>query len=65
MKLAPTVRLAAALRYNARLCLLFGFNFLKPASHGTFTNFCGRLEEELFYETLCKLIVQAIILKVT
>ncbi len=28
-------KLASALRYNARLCLLCGFNFLKTPSNGT------------------------------
>jgi len=43
-------KLASALGYNARLCLLCGFNFLKTPSHGTFTNFCDRLGEDIFYE---------------
>jgi transposase len=43
-------KLASALRYNARLCLLCGFNFLRTPSNGTFTNFRDRLGEELFYE---------------
>ncbi len=30
-------KLASALRHNARLCLLCGFNFLKTSSNGTFT----------------------------
>jgi len=57
-------KLASALRYNARLCLLCGFNFLKTPSNGTFTNFRDRLGEELFYEILHKLIAQAITFKV-
>ncbi len=44
--------LAATLRYNARLCLLCGFNFLKTPSNGTFTNFRDRLGEDTFYEAL-------------
>lgn len=57
-------KLASALRYDARLCLLCGFNFLKTPSNGTFTNFRDRLGDDLFYEILHQLIAQAIILKV-
>ena len=57
-------KLASALGYNARLCLLCGFNFLKTPSNGTFTNFRDRLGEETFYEILHRLIAQAIVLKV-
>lgn len=57
-------KLASALRYNARLCLLCGFNFLKTPSNGTFTNFRDRLGENIFYEILHQLIAQAIALKV-
>jgi transposase len=57
-------KLASALRYNARLCLLCGFNFLKTPSNGTFTNFRDRLGEDIFYEILHQLIAQAIVLKV-
>jgi len=57
-------KLASALRYNARLCLLCGFNFLKTPSNGTFTNFRDRLGEDIFYEILHRLIAQAIALKV-
>ncbi len=57
-------KLASALRYNGRLCLLCGFNFLKTPSNGTFTNFRDRLGEETFYEILHRLIAQAIVLKV-
>jgi len=57
-------KLASALRYNARLCLLCGFNFLKTPSNGTFTNFRARLGEDIFYEILHQLIAQAIALKV-
>jgi transposase len=57
-------KLASALRYNARLCLLCGFNFLKTPSNGTFTNFRNRLGEDIFYESLHQLIAQAIALKV-
>ena len=57
-------KLASALRYNGRLCLLCGFNFLKTPSNGTFTNFRDRLGEDIFYEILHRLIAQAIVLKV-
>jgi len=57
-------KLASALRYNARFCLLCGFNFLKTPSNGTFTNFRDRLGEDIFYEILHRLIAQAIVLKV-
>ncbi len=57
-------KLASALRYNGRLCLLCGFNFLKTPSNGTFTNFRDRLGEDTFYEILQRLIAQAIVLKV-
>ncbi len=57
-------KLASALRYNGRLCLLCGFNFLKTPSNGTFTNFRDRLGEDIFYEILHNLIAQAIVLKV-
>jgi len=57
-------KLASALRYNGRLCLLCGFNFLKTPSNGTFTNFRDRLGEDIFYEVLHQLIAQAIALKV-
>jgi IS5 family transposase len=57
-------KLSSALRYNGRLCLLCGFNFLKTPSNGTFTNFRDRLGEDVFYEILHRLIAQAIILKV-
>jgi len=55
-------KLASALRYNGRLCLLCGFNFLKTPSNGTFTNFRDRLGEDIFYEILHRLIAQAIAL---
>jgi hypothetical protein len=38
-------KLSSALRYNGRLCLLCGFNFLKTPANGTFTNFRDRLGE--------------------
>jgi transposase len=57
-------KLAEALYYNGRLCLLCGFNFLKTPSNGTFTNFRDRLGDNIFYEILHKLIAQAIVLKV-
>lgn len=57
-------KLASALCYNGRLCLLCGFNFLKTPSNGTFTNFRDRLGEDTFYEILHNLIAQAIVLKV-
>ncbi len=57
-------KLAEALRYNGRLCLLCGFNFLKTPSNGTFTNFRDRLGEDIFYEILHQLIAQAIVLKI-
>lgn len=57
-------KLAEALRYNGRLCLLCGFNFLKTPSNGCFTNFRDRLGEDIFYEVLHNLIAQAIVLKV-
>lgn len=57
-------KLVSALRYNARLCLLCGFNFLKTPSNGTFTNFRDRLGEDIFYEVLHRLIAQAIVLKI-
>jgi transposase len=57
-------KLAEALRYNGRLCLLCGFNFLKTPSNGSFTNFRDRLGENTFYEILHQLIAQAIVLKV-
>jgi transposase len=57
-------KLASALLYNARLCLLCGFNFLKTPSNGTFTNFRDRLGEDIFYEILHQLIAQAIVLRV-
>ena len=57
-------KLAEALRYNGRLCLLCGFNFLKTPSNGSFTNFRDRLGDNIFYEILHNLIAQAIVLKV-
>ena len=57
-------KLAAALYYNGRLCLLCGFNFLKTPSNGTFTNFRDRLGDETFYEILHNLIAQAIVLQI-
>jgi len=57
-------KLAEALRYDGRLCLLCGFNFLKTPSHGSFTNFRDRLGDGIFYEILHNLIAQAIVLKV-
>lgn len=57
-------KLAQALRYNGRLCLLCGFNFLKTPSNGSFTNFRDRLGEDVFYEILHQLIAQAVVLKV-
>jgi len=57
-------KLASALRYNGRLCLLCGFNFLKTPSNGTFSNFRNRLSEDIFHEILHRLIAQAIALKV-
>ncbi|RLC59895.1 MAG: hypothetical protein DRI01_10850 [Chloroflexi bacterium] len=47
-------KLASALRYNARLCLLCGFDFFKTPSNGTFTNFRHRLGDDVFYESLHK-----------
>jgi transposase len=57
-------KLASALCYNGRLCLLCGFNYFKTPSNGTFTNFRDRLGEATFYEILHQLIAQAIVLKV-
>jgi IS5 family transposase len=57
-------KLAEALRYNGRLCLLCGFNFLKTPSNGTFTNFRDRLGVDTFYDILHNLIAQAIVLKI-
>ena len=57
-------KLASALRYDARLCLLCGFNFLKTPSNGTFSNFRDRIGEDTFYYILHRLIAQAIALKV-
>src|SRR4030067_44255 len=57
-------KLSEALRYNGRLCLLCGFNFLKTPSNGSFTNFRDRLGEDIFYEILHRLIAQATTLKV-
>lgn len=57
-------KLVDALRYNGRLCLLCGFNYLKTPSNGTFTNFRDRLGDEIFYEILHNLIAQAIVLKI-
>lgn len=57
-------KLTSALRYNGRLCLLCGFNFLKTPSNGTFSNFRARLGDDVFYEILHRLIAQAIALKV-
>jgi len=57
-------KLASALRYDGRLCLLCGFNFLKTPSNGTFANFRDRLGEDIFYEILHRLIAHAIVLKV-
>lgn len=57
-------KLASALSYNGRLCLLCGFNFMKTPSNGTFTNFRDRLGEDIFYEILHNLIAQAVVLKV-
>jgi transposase len=57
-------KLTSALRYDARLCLLCGFNFLKTPSNGTFTNFRDRLGDDIFYQILHRLIAQAIVLKV-
>jgi len=56
-------KLVEALRYNGRWCLLCGFNFLKTPSNSTFTNFCDRLGDDIFYEILHNLIAQAIALK--
>ena len=57
-------KLAAALRYDARFCLLCSFNFLKTPSNGTFTNFRDRLGEDIFYEIIHQLVAQAVALKV-
>lgn len=57
-------KLAKALRYNGRLCYLCGFNFLKTPSHASFTNFRNRLGVDIFYESLHRLIAQALVLKV-
>jgi len=57
-------KLAEALRYDSRLCLLCGFNFLKTPSNGTFTNLRDRLGDGIFYDILHNLIAQAIVLKV-
>ena len=57
-------KLASAFRYDGRLCLLCGFNFLKTPSNGTFSNFRERLGDDTFYEILHQLIAQAIALKV-
>ena len=57
-------KLASALRFNGRLCLLCGFNFLRTPSNGTFTNFRDRLSDNTFYEILHNLIAQAIVLRV-
>jgi len=57
-------KLATALCYDARLCFLCGFNYMKTPTNGTFTNFRDRLGEDIFYEILHCLIAQAIALKV-
>jgi len=63
-EVASDRKLASALRYNARLCLLCNFSFLKTPSNGSFTNFRDRLGDDIFYESLHQLIAQAIALKV-
>jgi len=45
-------KLASSLRYNARLCLLCGFNFFKTPSNDTFTNFRDCLGENIFMRFL-------------
>jgi transposase len=57
-------KLVEALRFNGRLCLLCGFNYLKTPTNGTFTNFRDRLGDQIFYEILHNLISQAIVLKI-
>ena len=57
-------KLTSALRYDARLCLLCDFNFMKTPSNGIFTDFRDRLGDDIFYQILHRLIAQAIVLKV-
>jgi transposase len=57
--------LASSLSFNARHCLLCGFNnFLDTPTHGAFSQFRKRLGEETFYKILRKIIAQAIVLNV-
>lgn len=57
-------KLAKALRFDGRLCVLCGFNFLQTPSNGTFSNFRKRLGEDIFFEILHRLIAQAIVLNI-
>jgi hypothetical protein len=57
-------KLAKALRYDGRLCVLCGFNFLQTPSNGTFSIFRKRLGEEIFHEILHRLIAQAVLLNI-
>ena len=52
--------LANKLKFNVRLQLLCGFDFLDTPSHAAFSQFCDRLGEDTFYTILHQLIAQAI-----
>jgi len=55
-------KLANALRFNSRLCVLCGFdNFLKTPAHSTFSYFRKRIGKDNYYKILQHLISQLII----
>ncbi|GAB4112975.1 MAG: hypothetical protein Kow00103_03830 [Candidatus Caldatribacteriota bacterium] len=54
--------LAETLRFNARYCLLCGFdNFLKTPAHSTFSYFRKRIGKDLYYKILHRIIAQAVV----
>jgi len=52
--------LATKLKFDVRLQVLCGFDFLQTPSHAVFSQFRARLGAELFYHILHQLIAQAI-----
>jgi len=53
--------LAESLRFNARYCVLCGFdNFLKTPAHSTFSYFRKKIGKELYYKIFHRLIAQTV-----
>lgn len=57
--------LAENLRFNARYCVLCGFdNFLKTPAHSTFSYFRKRIGLDLYYKILHRIIAQTVVIAI-